>query len=497
MEISKKEQLLKKTKIVCTIGPSSKDPKKIKKLIVSGMDVARINTSHSNFDEIEQIINNVRKIAKETEKEVAVMLDLQGPKIRLGSLKNDIETEPGDILFVHGSDAFDLKSNQGLQEYILKNKIESPKTIKIDLEDFSSYVQRGSKLFIDDGLIQLKVLESFKKGDIAVCEVIISGVLKSKKGVNIPDATVELDALTNEDKKYLQFSLKFAVDFIAQSFVRNKEDVQELKEIILKNKSNSLIIAKIENRKAVDNFKEILDIADGIMIARGDLGIELDAEDVPSIQKTMIATANGCGKPIITATQMLDSMIRNPTPTRAEVSDVANAIYDGSDAVMLSGETAAGRYPLQALNMMVRIIKRTEAEIDYDLILEKKFSLKRETITESMSFAACEVSSVLGADAIITTTQSGHTARQISKNRPKSLILGVSPHTYVLRQLLLSWGVNPLKSTLKKDINKIIEEAISIPLSKKLLKKGDIAVITGGIMVNKPGSTNFINVVKV
>ncbi len=497
MGLSKKEQLLKKTKIVCTIGPTSKEPKIIEKLISGGMDVARINTSHSNFEEIEEIIQIVKKASKDLGKEVAIMLDLQGPKIRLGSFKNDIEVNLGDILVLHGVDGFILNDHKELYDFVQKNSIDRSRVLKIDLENFSSHVESGSKLFIDDGLLELKVLKSFRKEDAAVCEVIIGGILKSKKGVNIPKASIELDALTREDKEYLNYSLKLEVDFIAQSFVRNKDDIQKLKEIIDANESKALIIAKIENRQAVDNFLEILDKADGIMIARGDLGIELDAEDVPSIQKFMINRANSSGKPIITATQMLDSMIRNPTPTRAEVSDVANAIYDGSDALMLSGETAAGKYPIQALSMMVRIIMRTEAEIDYETMIKTKFNLTRETITEAMSFAACEVANVLKAQAIITATQSGKTARQISKNRPQSLIIGISPNQWVTRQLLLSWGVVPIKSTFKKSINKIIEEAISLPLDEKYLNKGDIAVITGGIMVNQPGSTNFINVVKV
>ena len=497
MGLSKKEQSLKKTKIVCTIGPASKEPKKIEQLISTGMDVARINTSHSNFEEIEEVIHIIEKSSKDLGREIAIMLDLQGPKIRLGSFKNDIEVDPGDILVLHGADDFDLSNNKELYDYIQKNGIGRPGFIKIDLDDFSSHVKKGSKLFIDDGLLELKVLESFKKENAAACEVIIGGTIKSKKGVNIPKASIALDALTKEDKEYLDFSLKLKVDFIAQSFVRNKSDILKLKEIIDSYESTASIIAKIENRQAVDNFLEILEIADGIMIARGDLGIELDAEDVPSIQKYMISMANSYGKPIITATQMLDSMIRNPAPTRAEVSDVANAIYDGSDAVMLSGETAAGKYPVEALSMMVRIIMRTEAEIDYDSMIKTKFDQRRETITEAISFAACEVASVLKAKAIITATQSGQTARQISKNRPKSLIVGISPNPWVIRQMLLSWGIVPIRSKFKKNIDKIIEEAIKLTLDEKYLKKDDIAVITGGIMVNKPGSTNFINVVKV
>jgi pyruvate kinase len=497
MGLGKEEQLLKKTKIICTIGPSSKDPKKLERLIIGGMDVARINTSHSNFDEISEIIKDIRKISADLGKETSIMLDLQGPKIRLGKFTNEIEVKTGDLIILYGRDGFDINKSKKVYDYIHSNNMDLPRILMIDLEEFAGYVGKGSKIFIDDGLIELRVVLSFKKDDAALCEVVIGGTIKTRKGVNIPNASIGLDALTDADRAFLDFSLDLEIDFVAQSFVRNKDDVIKLKKIIESKKSNALIIAKIENREAVDNFEEILDKADGIMIARGDLGIELDAEEVPSIQKNMIKNANGKGKPIITATQMLDSMIRNPSPTRAEVSDVANAIYDGTDAVMLSGETAAGRYPLGSLDMMVRIILHTESEIDYDMIIRSKFDQKRETITEAMSFAACEIASVLGAKAIITATQSGQTARHISKNKPKGVIIGVSPNQWVARQLLLSWGVIPVKSTFRKTIDKILEEAINLPLEQNYIKKGDVAVITGGFLVNRPGSTNFINVIKV
>ncbi|MCJ7728176.1 MAG: pyruvate kinase, partial [Actinobacteria bacterium] len=311
------------------------------------------------------------------------------------------------------------------------------------------------------------------------------------------------DSVTKKDLEFLNLGLKLEVDFIAQSFVRNSYDIEKIKRVISGKKSHAMVIAKIEKNEAVDNFDSILNSADAVMVARGDLGIEMDPEEIPNIQKRIIKKANILGKPVITATQMLDSMMRNPRPTRAEVSDVANAIIDGSDSVMLSGETAVGKYPLESLKMMVKIINKTEASLDYDTILRnntimrKKLKIDRNTITEAISFASCEIANMLNAKAIISSTESGHTARQVSKNRPRSMIIGVSPNQRVVRQLMISWGVVPAKTKFTKNIDMMIDESINVSKKLKYINIGDRVVITAGVLVNKPGSTNLINVKEV
>ncbi|MBM3705843.1 MAG: pyruvate kinase [Actinobacteria bacterium] len=389
-----------------------------------------------------------------------------------------------------------LNDNQEIILTIGKNQdlTKIPPVIKVDYEHFLKDIKSGCRMFIDDGLIECRINKINKTAQTAEALVIKGGVLKSRKGINLPGISVSASSITEKDLRFLDFGIKAGVDFIAQSFVRNHRDVKILKERIRASGSNIMVVAKIEKYEAVGNFDSILKHADAIMVARGDLGIELPEEDVPNIQKEIIKKANLVGKPVITATQMLDSMIRNPRPTRAEVSDVANAILDGSDALMLSGETASGHYPLESLKMMVRIINRTEENLDYSDILQKKFLVKQNTITESISFAACEIANVLGAKAIITSTQSGSTARQISKNRPQGIIIGASPSYRVVRQLMLSWGVIPVKTEFKQDIDQVIAEAVKVSKKTKLLSGKDRVVITGGIMVNRPGSTNFIHV---
>ena len=312
--------------------------------------------------------------------------------------------------------------------------------------------------------------------------------------------SVSVDSVTRKDIEFLKLGIKLKVDFIAQSFVRNKKDIIRVKNEIKKSESTIKVIAKIEKHEAVDAFDSILEVSDAIMVARGDLGIEINAEEVPSVQKNIIKKANLEGKPVITATQMLNSMIGNPRPTRAEVSDVANAIIDGSDAVMLSGETAIGKYPVKSLEMMVRITKETEKTLDYDAILRnnailrKNLGIQHNTITEAISFAACEIANILGVDAIITSTESGFTARQVSKSRPQSMIIATSPNQWAVRQLMLSWGVIPILTRSSKNIDSMIKEDIRVAREKNYISKNDTVVITAGVLVNKPGSTNLINV---
>jgi len=478
---------MRKTKIICTIGPASDSEKTLESMILAGMDLARINTSHSDSQEVDLLVKRIRKVSGKCGRNIAVILDLQGPKIRVGSLSREMELVNGQhIILATGP-------QKGREK-------ESPLLVPVTYRGFTDDIRTGGTIFIDDGLIECRVVRISRKRGEAECKVITGGRLTSHKGINLPGVSVSVDSVTGKDIRFLKQGLELGVDFIAQSFVRNPEDIDRIRKVVEQAGSPARVIAKIEKHEAVDEFDGILQASDSIMVARGDLGIEIDAEQVPALQKMIIRRANLTGKPVITATQMLNSMMENPRPTRAEVSDVANAILDGSDAVMLSGETAVGRYPVKAVQMMVRIIEETERTLDYDMItqnnaiLRKKLGIPHNTITEAISFAACEVASILDADAIISSTESGNTARQVSKNRPRSLIIGASPNYHVVRQLMLSWGVVPLKTRPSKNINSMIAGAINASQEQGLIKKGDRVVITAGVMVNRPGSTNLINV---
>ena len=477
--------MLKKTKIICTIGPSSKPAKILEKLILGGMDIARINTSHSTQEETTGIINTIRDISANHNKNTAILLDLQGPKIRVGKLNKDIELKAGEKVI------FTIADKNNIIENFSDKNIE---IINIDYENFLDDIKEENTIFLDDGLLECKILKIYKSKGYAEAKVIMGGILKSHKGINLPGVSISIDSVTKKDLEFLDFGINIKVDFIAQSFVRQAEDVRQIMEIIKNKNSHIMVIAKIEKHEAVTNFNSILRQADAIMIARGDLGVEINQEDLPYIQKSIIKKANLAGKPVITATQMLDSMIRNPRPTRAEVSDVANAIIDGSDAIMLSGETAAGKFPLEAFEMMLKIINKTENTLNYQEIIRKNFEIQQKTITDAISFASCDIANDLSSKAIITSTQSGNTARQVSKNKPKCMIIGASPYDWVIRQLMLSWGVFPVKTNYTDNINKLIEEAVITVEEHGYIKKGDTVVITGGVMINKPGSTNFINV---
>ena len=456
---------MKKTKIVCTMGPNSNDPELMRKLIQEGMDIARFNFSHGDHEEQKARMDMLKKIRKEEGKYTAILLDTKGPEIRTGLLKDGQKVQ-----LVEG-DTFVLTTEE----------IEGDSTrVSITYDGLVEDAEIGGKILIDDGLIELKVEEI--KGKDIICKVINGGELGQRKGVNVPNVPIRLPAITEKDKEDIRFGAQQDVDFIAASFVRNAECIREIKALLREcGAPYTPVIAKIENKEGIDNLDEILAIADGIMVARGDLGVEIPAEEVPYIQKMMINKCKECYKPVITATQMLDSMMRNPRPTRAEVTDVANAVYDGTDAVMLSGETAQGKYPVEALKMMVQICENTESHLDHEEILSKMKKQRMKDTTSALGYATVSTASNLDAKCIIAPTGSGATARVISKFHPKMEVLAVSPNARTLRRMQIYWGVRPYESEHANSSEEISNSAVEIAKEREHVEKGDIAVLTAGI----------------
>jgi pyruvate kinase len=470
---------MRRTKIVCTIGPASSQPGILRQLIEAGMDVARINLSHGSDSQHLRNIRNVRQISEEIGKKVAVMFDFSGPKIRIG------EIAAGEIFLEEGA------------EFVLSTEPVSGdnKQVFVNYKNLPQDVFPGSTILLDDGLLQLQVIEA--EGTRVKCKVVAGGKLSSGKGVNVSDATIRTPAITEKDITDLDFAIKSEVDWIAMSFVRTAQDIEQLKALIAQAGYSIPVIAKIEKHEAVKNIDEIINVSNGIMVARGDLGVEMSAEEVPIIQKQIISRAVRAGKPVITATQMLESMIYSPRPTRAEASDVANAIYDGTDAVMLSAETAAGKYPVEAVKIMATIAEKTESAVNYADQLIHKSNWVRGNTTDAISFAACELVHDLKAKAIIVSTQSGNTARRVSKYRPTAPIIAVSPDLKVIKQLQLSWGVVPVQVIPGTNIDDMFTKAVEAGLKTGLVEKGEQVVITAGVLVNVPGTTNLIKVHKV
>lgn len=467
---------MRRTKIVCTIGPASEDLNILTKLIQEGMDVARLNFSHGTFSEHENRIKNIREACRRLRKRVAILLDTRGPEVRLKKIAGGkVELKDGAIFTLTTAD---IEGDQ------YRASVTEP--------SLPGAVQPGNHILLDDGMIELKVLKTTPT-DIET-EVVHGGWLSSRKSVNLPGITLNLPPLSKEDIECIEFALGYNIDFIAVSFVRRAEDVIATRRLIEENKAQVKIIAKIENFEGVENFLEILGAADGIMVARGDLGIEIPAEDVPLVQKKLIAECNRAGKPVITATQMLDSMIRHPRPTRAEASDVANAIFDGTDAVMLSGETAAGAFPVEAVKTMARIAERTEKALQYRKMLEHLEPAMLRTVTDAISFATCRTAQELQATAIISATQSGHTARMVSKYRPRAPIIAVTPSEKVATELLLTWGVYPLLCPPTAHTDQLFDIAVKVALEAELIRNGDLVILTAGVPVGVPGTTNFMRI---
>lgn len=468
---------MRKTKIVCTIGPSSESLENTKKLIKAGMNVGRLNFSHGDFEEHGNRIINIRAANKELGTSVAILLDTKGPEIRLGKLKE----EPIELI---QGDAITLTTEEILGDI---------NRIPVTYENLPNDLSVGSTVLIDDGLIGLKV-ESIEGTEVH-CRIINSGPIKGKKGVNVPGVKISLPGITEKDRNDIIFGVEQGVDFIAASFVRKASDVLEIRELLEQhNGSHIQIISKIENQEGVDNLDSILEVSDGLMVARGDLGVEIPAEEVPLVQKMMIKKCNVAGKPVITATQMLDSMQRNPRPTRAEASDVANAIFDGTDAIMLSGETAAGKYPTESVETMSRIAERAEQALEYREIFMKQASAQQKSVTEAISQAVANSALDLNATAIVTSTQSGFTARVVSKYRPKALIIAVTPVEQVMCGLALNWGVFPVKGIEADTTDEMFENAVKGAMNTGLLSAGDTIVITAGVPVGRAGTTNLMKI---
>ncbi|MBO8168966.1 MAG: pyruvate kinase [Thermoanaerobacteraceae bacterium] len=464
---------MRRTKIVATIGPASDTADMLEKLIKYGMNVARLNFSHGTYEEHEQRIAAIRRIAGRLNKHIGIMLDTKGPEVRVGELPG------GEIT---------LKKDQ---EVVLST-VSGADTIPVTYAGLPHDVDRGNQILLDDGLIALEVLDTT---DTTIkCRVLNGGVLKSNKGVNVPGVFLELPAVTDKDISDIKFGIEHKVDFIAASFIRRASDILEIRRILEEHHADIDIIAKIETQAAVSNIDEILQVADGIMVARGDLGVEILSEEVPLVQKEIIKKCNAAGKPVITATQMLDSMINNPRPTRAEASDVANAIFDGTDAIMLSGETAAGKYPVEAVATMHRIAERMEQSVEFREKIKERQAEAAPSVTDAISHASCTISRELDAAAIITPTESGSTARMVSKYRPMAPIIAASPHVEVLRKLSLVWGVNPVQVAETEGTDEMLNAAVAAALGNGLIACGDMVVITAGLPVGVPGTTNLLKV---
>lgn len=459
----------KRTKIVCTMGPACDDEDLLREMIKSGMNVARFNFSHGSHEEMHTRMERVKRISRELGIPVGILLDTKGPEIRTGLLEGHgkvVLEEGSTVTITAAATSEDLL---GTSEHFYLDHIELPREVNI-----------GGTILIDDGLIGLTVTEV--DGQDIICTVQNGGELGERKGVNVPNAHLSLPTITEQDRKDILFGIEEGIDFVAASFIRDPEGVREIRRLLDDNGGEHVgVFPKIECAVAVYHFDEILKVSDGIMVARGDLGVEIPAEEVPYLQKMLIQKCNSNFKTVITATQMLDSMMRNPRPTRAEVTDVANAVYDGTDAVMLSGETAQGKYPLEALQMMVHIIESTEQHLDYETMLDKTGGHLKRGLDSAVGYSSVLAASNLNAKCIITPSVSGATTRVVSNLRPRQLILGVTPNERTLRRMSIYWGVVPIKSREFNTTDDICDGAIELAKVKQYVETGDVVVLTAGI----------------
>ena len=470
---------MRKTKIICTIGPASENEEILRELMLAGMNVARFNFSHGTHEEQKLKLAKVIKVSNELNLPVATLLDTKGPEIRLCDFEGgSAELESGQLFILTTEDILGTKEKASITYKNLKSDIEV-----------------GSTVLIDDGKIEMTV-EKIEENEIH-CRVVNGGKVSNHKGINAPGAILSMPYISDVDRADIEFCAQMGYDFLAASFVRSKEDVLAVRKILDDNNSKAQIIAKIENMQGIENLDEILEVSDGIMVARGDMGVEVPLEEVPVLQKMMIKKAVALGKHVITATQMLESMITNPRPTRAETADVANAIYDGTTAIMLSGESAAGAYPIEAVKTMAKIAERTEEDIDYKSRLQKIDMKGKHDITTAISHATCTTAMDLNAAAIITVTMSGFTANMISRYKPGCPIIGCSVNPRVCRQLSLAWGVQPLLMKKEETAEDLFEDAERLAVKSGYLKKGDVAVLTAGVPLGVSGNTNMIRVIEV
>lgn len=469
---------MRKTKIICTMGPASDDDTVLRNLMLAGMDVARINFSHGTHEEALEKMERIKRIREELDLPVAILLDTKGPEIRLKQFK-------GGKAFLKAGDQFTLHTDD----------VEGDDTkVSITYKNLPKEIKAGTKLLIDDGLIELEAVSV--KGMKIICEVKSGGPVSDSKGVNVPNVSLKMPYMSQKDIDDILFGIEQDVDFVAASFVRTQEDVLEIRKLLDKNGGKNIrIIAKIENSEGVENIDEILKASNGVMVARGDMGVEIPLELLPVIQKRIIKKTYRAGKVVITATQMLDSMIRNPRPTRAEVTDVANAIYDGTSAIMLSGETAIGKYPVEAVKTMSGIAERTERDIDYKKRLKNmEFDLENMDVTNALSHATCTTAHDLDASAVIALTYSGGTAHMVSKFRPACPIIAPTVSEKVRRQLNLSWGVVPIMSQKRDNTDELFDHAVECALQAHLVQNGDLVVLTGGAPMGMSGTTNIMKV---
>lgn len=468
---------MKKTKIVCTIGPASESLEVLEQLVLSGMNAARLNFSHGDHEEHGKRIKAIKDIREKLKKPISIMLDTKGPEIRTGNFRDG---------------KAEVKEGQNFT--FTTNDVTGDSTIcSISYKDLPKDIKIGDIILVDDGLIGFKVLSI--NGTEISCTVLNSGTIGNHKGVNVPGAPINIPALTQKDIDDIVFGVKNGVDIIAASFVRKSGDVISINRLLEENGAGDiLVVSKIESQEGVNNIDDILKFSDGIMVARGDLGVEIPVEDVPLVQKMIIDKCNKAGKPVITATQMLDSMMRNPRPTRAEVTDVANAIFDGTDCIMLSGETASGAYPVESVKTMARIAERTEMSLDYDALLEKRKPKSARTIPDAICFSACTTAAELMVSAIITATMTGYSAKMVSKFRPRQPIIAVTPSDNVARRLSIVWGVYPFLMSNPDSTDDIMDISVEKALESGIVKKGELVVIAAGLPTGFTGTTNMIKV---
>jgi pyruvate kinase len=471
---------MRRTKIVCTLGPATERPEQIETLLDAGMNVARLNFSHGTHEWHADRIQTIRGLGKTRDQPIAILQDLAGPKIRIGEIPDGgVDLKEGELLLFTLRPT-DLLAASGVRE------------INLPVPALLAALVPGQQLVLGDGLVTLEVIEP-RNGDW-LCRVVDGGFLTSRKGVSGLGLSVSLPAVTERDLEDARFGIEHGVDWIAVSFVRSAEDLRPVRELVQSMGAATRLIAKIEKHEAVVDLAGIIAAADGVMVARGDLGLEIPLEEVPLVQKQIIRASNAAGLPVITATQMLQSMLQNPYPTRAEVADIANAIFDGTDAVMLSEETAVGRFAPQSVRLMARIAERTEAGLDYARIHQGKLEHRAASVAEALAQGSLEIAEDLGARAILCSTTSGSTARLVSKNRPRAPIIGATPIAETYRQLALSWGVVPVMVPATRDTDTRLADTVRVACERQLVAKGDRVVIIAGLPVGEPGHTNMIKV---